>query len=272
MAAASASPASASPTHSATAKPTPTAPCASGRERFAGCRRSASRSSMSLTTYTAHDTRQNAVNSASNSATRLASPQPWPKTRPRKTNPFLIHWCGRIKRMSDLAKESVLCRAGQSAEITLAEIATPLRKVPGHGVETLAHRLQHPLSIFGEIESAAQRDMKGRTRNRELPVFDGAEVGAIVGIAGKNILVLRKDPPGHADYRPYFRSVEYREFAVSGATFHLALGRGFDFAEYRERVLKPVRERFYAIPRYLPQGRCYFCERYFGALTCPAKD
>jgi len=89
---------------------------------------------------------------------------------------------------------------------------------------------------------------------------------------GKNILVLRKDAPGDTDYRPYFRSVEYRELAVSGATFHVVLGRGFDFAEYRERVLKPVRERFYAIPRYLPQGRCYFCERYFGAPICPAKD
>jgi len=89
---------------------------------------------------------------------------------------------------------------------------------------------------------------------------------------GKNILVLRKDAPGDADYRPYFRSVEYRELTVAGATFHVALGHGFDFAEYRERVLKPVRERFYAIPRYLPQGRCYFCERYFGAPICPAKD
>ena len=89
---------------------------------------------------------------------------------------------------------------------------------------------------------------------------------------GKNILVLRKDAPGDADYRPYFRSVEYREFTLSGATFHLVLGRGFDFAAYRERVLKSVRERFYAIPWYLPQGRCYFCERYFGAPTCPAKD
>lgn len=89
---------------------------------------------------------------------------------------------------------------------------------------------------------------------------------------GKNILVLRKDAPGDAEYSPYFRSVEYKEFTLSGATFHLVLGRGFDFAEYRERVLKPVRERFYAIPRYLPQGHCYFCERYLGTPTCPAKD
>src|SRR5712692_4966494 len=192
MVAASASPASASPTHSATAKPTPTSPCASGRERFAGCRRSASRSAMSFMTYTALDTRQNAANSARTSATRLASSQPWPKTRPRKTNPFLIHWCGRIKRMSDLAKGSTLCRAGGSAEIALAEIATSLRKVPGYGVEALAHGLQHPLPICAEIESTPQHDMKDRTRKRELPVFDGAEVGPIVCITGR-ILAQHQD-------------------------------------------------------------------------------
>jgi len=89
---------------------------------------------------------------------------------------------------------------------------------------------------------------------------------------GRNILVLRKTPPEDPEYRPYFRSVEYKEFTLSGATFHVVLGRGFDFAAYRERVLKSVRERFYAIPRYLPQGHCYFCERYFDAPTCPAKD
>jgi hypothetical protein len=88
---------------------------------------------------------------------------------------------------------------------------------------------------------------------------------------GKDILILRKDPPEDPDYRPYFRTVEYRQFTVSGATFHLVLGRGFDFAAYREGVLKPVRDRLYAIPWYLPQGRCYFCERYFDAPTCPAR-
>jgi hypothetical protein len=88
---------------------------------------------------------------------------------------------------------------------------------------------------------------------------------------GRDILVLRKDPPEDPDYRPYFRSVEYRQFTIAGATFHLVLARGFDFAAYREGVLKPVRDRLYAIPRYLPQGRCYFCERYFDAPTCPVR-
>ena len=88
---------------------------------------------------------------------------------------------------------------------------------------------------------------------------------------GKDILVLRKDPPEDPDYRPYFRTVEYRQFTIAGATFHLVLGRGFDFAAYREGVLKPVRDRLYAIPAYLPQGRCYFCERYFDARACPPR-
>ena len=89
---------------------------------------------------------------------------------------------------------------------------------------------------------------------------------------GRNILVLRKDAPGDGDYRPYFRSVEYRTISPAGATFHVILGRGFDFAAYREKILKPLQRRYYAIPWYLPQGRCYFCERYLGTPTCPAKD
>ncbi|MBI4293860.1 MAG: glycosyltransferase family 39 protein [Betaproteobacteria bacterium] len=88
-------------------------------------------------------------------------------------------------------------------------------------------------------------------------------------LAGKNILVFRKNPPEASDYAPYFRSVEYRSLSLSGATFHLVFGRGFDYAAYRDRVLAPLRDKYYAIPRYLPQGRCYFCERYFGASTCP---
>ena len=60
-------------------------------------------------------------------------------------------------------QELVLCRAGWSTEIALAEVATSLGKVPGNGVEAFAHGLQYPLPIDGEIESSAQHDIKGRT-------------------------------------------------------------------------------------------------------------
>lgn len=86
---------------------------------------------------------------------------------------------------------------------------------------------------------------------------------------GKDILVVRKDPPDPKDYAPFFRAVQYREVTVRGATFHLVLGEHFDYSAYRDRVLALVRDRYYRIPAYLPQGRCYFCERHFGTATCP---
>ncbi|MGP1677449.1 MAG: ArnT family glycosyltransferase [Burkholderiales bacterium] len=82
-------------------------------------------------------------------------------------------------------------------------------------------------------------------------------------LAGKNILVLRKNAPNPDDYAPYFAKLEYRQFELRGATFHLVLGQNFDYLTYRERVLRPLRERYYRIPSYLPLGHCYFCERYF---------
>lgn len=90
-------------------------------------------------------------------------------------------------------------------------------------------------------------------------------------LAGKNILVLRKTPPNPADYAPYFAEVEYRQFELHGATFHLVLGQTFDYPRYREQVLRPLRERYYRIPSYLPLGHCYFCERYFPDESCPTR-
>ena len=90
-------------------------------------------------------------------------------------------------------------------------------------------------------------------------------------LAGKNILVLRKNPPNPADYTPYFAKVELRQFELYGATYYLVLGQSFDYPRYREGVLRPLRERYYRMPSYLPLGHCYFCERYFPDEPCPAR-
>ena len=85
---------------------------------------------------------------------------------------------------------------------------------------------------------------------------------------GRDIVIVRRDPPPEGDYRPYFKSVEFKTFEVSGTTIHLVLGRGFDYPAYREGVLKQVRDRWYRIPAALPFGACYFCERYFPGEAC----
>lgn len=118
---------------------------------------------------------------------------------------------------------------------------------------TLAYNARRYFLVFGEASSHARHD-DILTDFRRLD--------------GGNILILRKSAPEAGDYAPYFREVEIQRFEVRGATFHMVLGRGFDYAAYRDSVLARVRDKYYAIPAWLPQGGCYFCERYFPARGC----
>jgi hypothetical protein len=126
---------------------------------------------------------------------------------------------------------------------------------PGGAVEARERWRSHYFPVFGPASAHARHD-DILTDFRRLD--------------GKDILVVRKSAAESHEYRPFFRAFETREVAVRGAKFYLVLGQGFDYAAYRDRVLTEVRDRYYRIPRYLPQGRCYFCERYWSTRTCPA--
>ena len=139
--------------------------------------------------------------------------------------------------------------------------------------------LSYNAAATGFVAQPAGADTTGeRWRTHYFPVFGPASAHArhddiltdFRRLDGKDILVVRKTAAEPDEYRPYFRAIELREVAVRGAKFYLVLGRGFDYAAYRDRVLAEVRDRYYRIPRYLPQGRCYFCERYWASATCPA--
>jgi 4-amino-4-deoxy-L-arabinose transferase-like glycosyltransferase len=88
---------------------------------------------------------------------------------------------------------------------------------------------------------------------------------------GRDVLVIRKQPADRSAYERWFRRVELRDVTVRGATFHLVLGHGFQYPAYRDSVLAEVRDRYYRAPAFLPQGGCYFCERYFGQTACPVR-
>lgn len=118
---------------------------------------------------------------------------------------------------------------------------------------TLAYNARRYFLVFGEASSHARHD-DILTDFRKLD--------------GRNILVLRKSAPQPQEYAPYFREAEVRRIELRGATFHLVLGRGFDYPAYRDTVLARVRDKYYAIPPWLPQGGCYFCERYFPGMQC----
>ncbi len=85
---------------------------------------------------------------------------------------------------------------------------------------------------------------------------------------GRDILVLSKDTPEPSEYEPYFERVVYRQEQVLGATFHFVEGYGFRYTAYRDSVLEEIRQRWYAVPEWLPSGPCYFCDRYFPERAC----
>ena len=112
----------------------------------------------------------------------------------------------------------------------------------------LAYHARRPVPVFGRGNShARQSDIDTDWRAH----------------AGKDLLVLKREPPLPQDYQPYFRDIEIRKIALGGGRYHAVLGRGFDYAAYRARVLTDIRERYYRIPPPLPVARCYFFERYF---------
>jgi hypothetical protein len=80
---------------------------------------------------------------------------------------------------------------------------------------------------------------------------------------GRNVLIVRKFDQDFMQYVPYFESVETKKFELRGAKYYFVLGYGFDYASYKELVLRPIKNQYYQIPDYLPHEPCYFCVKYF---------
>lgn len=112
----------------------------------------------------------------------------------------------------------------------------------------LSYHARRPVPVFGLGTSHARQD----DIDTDWRSFDG-----------KDFLILRREPPLPQDYQAYFSSIEVKKFALGGGAYHAVLGRGFNYAFYRQGVLAAVRDRFYRIPPRLPVGSCYFFERYF---------
>ncbi|MCK9379864.1 MAG: glycosyltransferase family 39 protein [Sulfuritalea sp.] len=118
---------------------------------------------------------------------------------------------------------------------------------------TLGYNLRQYVMVFGEASSHARHD--------DL-------VTDFRTLAGRNILILRKSEPRLDDYRKYFRQVSVDSFEIRGARFWRVKGEGFDYPAYRDGVLATVRQKYYALPAWLPQTACYMCDRYFPGEAC----
>ncbi|CAG4884201.1 Phospholipid carrier-dependent glycosyltransferase [Georgfuchsia toluolica] len=112
---------------------------------------------------------------------------------------------------------------------------------------------RHYFFVFGEASSHARHD-------DVLTDFRPLE--------GRNILILKKSAPEPGEYAEYFHDVRVESFTLRGTNFYLVLGHGFNYPRYRASVLATVKRKYYAIPAWLPQTACYFCQRYFPEASC----
>ena len=117
----------------------------------------------------------------------------------------------------------------------------------------LSYHAGENVLVFGEASSHARHD--------DL-------ITDFRALDGRNILVILKKPPEFDHFGPYFKSIVFSDFMAYGVKFYVVQGMGFNYSAYRDSVLRRVREKYYAIPSYLPLGACYFCERYFPGESC----
>lgn len=120
---------------------------------------------------------------------------------------------------------------------------------------TIGHALGEHVVVFGRGTSHARHD-------DILTDFRALD--------GRDFLIVRRRADRVGEFDAYFERTVHRTIAIRGANFHLIDGRGFRYAKYRDEVLDAVRERYYAVPRWLPGDACYFCDRYFPDRSCRA--
>lgn len=87
-------------------------------------------------------------------------------------------------------------------------------------------------------------------------------------LAGRDLLLVLKAAPAPGRWEPYFDRIEHRAVTVRGTAFHLVVGTGLRYEVYRDEVLDQVRQRWYALPSWLPSRTCFFCGRYFPERAC----
>ena len=80
--------------------------------------------------------------------------------------------------------------------------------------------------------------------------------------ADRPIRIFDRRPIDEGAVAPYFESVRSRSFEVAGVKYWVMDGRNFNYAVYRERVLRQVAALYYRIPAFLPTYSCPFLRRY----------
>ena len=87
---------------------------------------------------------------------------------------------------------------------------------------------------------------------------------------GDNILMVTTEPlRARLNFKRYFEETVSETLTLRHNTFFINIGKGFKYKVYRRKVLLKVYREWYSRPDYLPEGNCFFKEKYFPNLKNP---
>ena len=82
----------------------------------------------------------------------------------------------------------------------------------------------------------------------------------------KDLYVFNNREIKAAEYSSVCDSVNIETFKVENADFYVAECKNFNYDKYKKQYLSVQKKKFYDIPKWLPQGRCYFNDRYYSSF------
>lgn len=82
-------------------------------------------------------------------------------------------------------------------------------------------------------------------------------------ISGKDIKLFNKRPIDEDELKSVCSFYEIGSFEIEGARYYRATCKNFNYEAYKKGYLDYANKHFYDIPKWLPQGECYFKEMYY---------
>jgi hypothetical protein len=75
---------------------------------------------------------------------------------------------------------------------------------------------------------------------------------------GKNISIVASNKEKLESFIPFFQTTHLEILPIKNGTIAILWGDNFNFPLYKAEVLKPVFEKYYAKPSFLPMGECFW--------------
>ncbi|WP_178863771.1 glycosyltransferase family 39 protein [Thiomicrorhabdus cannonii] len=130
---------------------------------------------------------------------------------------------------------------------------------------------QLPQGTLFTLDYSSQSTLAYHCQNDDIHVFKslskyGREDDKLVdfkALDGQTLTLLVIRERELQRIKPYFDEVDIEPLKpVRGAVYWRVTGKGFNYALYREKVLREIYENFYHQPDWLPPAKCGFKERY----------